>query len=301
MTSAAGTTSKVQDPTPEWAESARQVDEYLSKWLDGKSLPSNLDEAIRYSVLGPGKRIRPLLVLHSCAAVGGDPERALAPAAAVEMIHAFSLVHDDLPAMDDDDMRRGRPSLHRHTNEAMAILAGDALMGLAVELVLDRVDDVRLGQALARELVVGCNRMIAGQVYDTEPAAVEELEPIERLQTTHRHKTGALIRASCRMGGLVGGANPDGLEAVSRFGDVIGLMFQVVDDLVDETQTSEHLGKTAGKDRCHQRLTYPALLGLEGTRDEVERLRKEAIEALSGLDNAGALRTMCEFLAVRTK
>ncbi len=281
---------------------AKLVEPYVDRWLDERSLPGNLREAVRYSLLGPGKRMRPIVVIRSCEAVGGKAEQALAPAAAIEMIHAFSLVHDDLPAMDDDDLRRGRPTLHRHTNEAMAVLAGDAMMALAVELLTTRVSDATLAHRLVHELVVGTNDMIAGQVYDTL-SEFEDLTPeMEKLHTIHRNKTGALIRASCRMGGLCGGAEEAALEALTVYADAIGLMFQVVDDLLDVTQSTEHLGKTAGKDVDQQKLTYPALMGIDESRAEVERLRTRAHEVLADFgDHAKPLHELCDYLAVRTK
>jgi geranylgeranyl diphosphate synthase, type II len=281
---------------------AGQVDAYLDRWLVERPLPDNLREAMQYAVLGPGKRLRPALVLMSCEAVGGEAGSALAPAAAVEMIHAFSLVHDDLPAMDDDDLRRGRPTLHRHTGEAMAILAGDALMGLAFELVADRIRPSRLGIRVSLELMRGCNDMIAGQVYDTLPCFDESSQPLDQLQTIHRYKTGALIRAACRMGALCGGADDGQLRDMTTFGEAVGLMFQIVDDLLDVTQTTEQLGKTAGKDAHQDKLTYPAVLGIEQSRNEVDRLRDEALNSLNGFgDRAEPLRALCRSLAVRKK
>lgn len=278
------------------------IEACIGEWISERPLPENLRRAARYAVLGPGKRMRPLLVVGSCKAAGGRPERALAPAAAMEMIHAFSLVHDDLPALDDDDLRRGRPTLHRHAGEAMAILAGDALLGLAVELVLARLEPEELAGRVCRELIAACNDMIAGQIYDTLPEFGEDLAPLRRLETIHRHKTGALIRTSCRMGAICGGADEKTLEALTCYGEAIGLMFQVVDDLLDVTQTTEHLGKTAGKDRDQHKLTYPALVGLEASRTEVSRLRETALGSLDGMGNdAEPLRALCDYLAVRTR
>jgi geranylgeranyl diphosphate synthase type II len=279
-----------------------QIDLDLERFLAGRPLPGNLREAARYALLAPGKRTRPLLVLRSCEALGGNTGGALPAAGAVEMVHAFSLVHDDLPAMDDDDLRRGRPTLHRHTSEAMAVLAGDALLGLAVECVTTRLAPPALACAVARELIQGTNDMIAGQVYDTLPEAGGPADPLERLRTIHRHKTGALIRAACRMGGLCGGADGRALDGLTRYAEAIGLMFQVVDDLLDVTQTTEHLGKTAGKDAGQHKLTYPAVLGIDGTRREIERLRGEALAALEGIGaGRGPLQRLCEYLAVRTR
>jgi geranylgeranyl diphosphate synthase type II len=281
---------------------ARRVDEYIDVWLAQRELPTNLREAIRYALLAPGKRARPILVLRSAVAVGGTIDGALAAAAAVEMVHAFSLVHDDLPALDNDDLRRGRPTLHRHSGEAMAILAGDAMLGLAVELITTRLHPSHLVANVCRELVEGCNNMIAGQVYDTLPELSESTDPVERLRVIHSNKTGALIRAACRMGAFCGGADETQLAGVTRFGEKIGLMFQVVDDLLDVTQTTEHLGKTAGKDVDQQKWTYPAVVGLDATRREVVQLRSDALGALDSLGTeADPLRDLCETLAVRTR
>lgn len=281
---------------------AATIDAYLTAWLDERPLPGNLKEAIRYALLGPGKRLRPILVIRSCEAVGGKADDALAAAAAVEMVHAFSLVHDDLPSMDDDDLRRGRPTLHRHTSEAMAILAGDALMGLAVELVSTRLSPDDLASRVSRELIRGCNDMIVGQVYDTLPGFDEAADPMERLKTIHRHKTGSLIRASCRMGAICGGADDRKLGRLTAYGEAVGLMFQVMDDLLDVTGTTERLGKTAGKDAHQRKLTYPALVGIDGSRAEARRLREQALAALKGFAaEAEPLRQLCEHLAVRTK
>jgi len=278
------------------------LDSYLGQWLEGRALPRNLRDSIRYAVLGPGKRLRPLLVVRCCELVGGTADQAAAAAAAIEMVHAFSLVHDDLPALDDDDLRRGRPTLHKKDGEALAILAGDALLGLSFELALSRIEPPDLAAAVCRELSLGRNDMLAGQVYDTLPAFDASVEPMERLKTIHRHKTGALIRAACRMGALCGWADEPQTRAVTEFGEAIGLMFQVVDDVLDVTQTTEHLGKTAGKDRELDKLTYPALIGIQASRTEVRRLRSVALRALEGFgDGAAPLRRLCEFLALRTR
>lgn len=277
------------------------IEAYLAAWLADRPLPENLADAVRYAVLGPGKRMRPILIFRSCEAVGGRAEDALAPAAAIEMIHAFSLVHDDLPALDDDDLRRGRPTLHRYSGEAMAILAGDALLGLAVELLLERLPE-GLSVPVSRELIVGCNRMIAGQVYDTLPMGRATGTEMDQLKTIHSNKTGALIRAACRAGALCGGADPRQMEAVTSYGEAVGLMFQVVDDLLDVTGTTEELGKTAGKDAQQDKLTYPALLGVDGSRAEVRRLHAEALEALKPLGPpAGFLRELSDYLSSRTR
>jgi len=280
---------------------AVSVERYLEAFLDDRPLPDNLREATKYALLGGGKRLRPILVARSCEAVGGDAQIALPPAAAIELIHCFSLVHDDLPAMDDDDMRRGRPTLHKQTSDAMAILAGDLMSALAFELLSEKLKPEEAGR-IVHELATATNNMIAGQVYDTLPQFGDDVPPLERLQTIHRNKTGALIRCACRMGVIVGGADAAQLNAVTRHAEAIGLMFQVVDDVLDVTQTSEHLGKTAGKDEQQGKLTYPALIGLEASRDEIGRLHDEAIAALDGFGAAAEpLRQLCRYMAVRSR
>jgi geranylgeranyl pyrophosphate synthase len=283
-------------------EAATEVEAYMAAWLAARPLPQNLRDAIAYALLGGGKRVRPLLVRLSCEAVGGRVADSLAAAAAMEMVHTFSLVHDDLPAMDDDDLRRGRPTLHRHSGEAMAILAGDALLGLAFELLASRAPRPELGGRLCAELATATDDMIAGQVYDTLPDFPTSVEPMARLRTIHRHKTGALIRCACRLGALCGNASEVQLQALTDYADAIGLMFQVVDDLLDVTQTSAHLGKTAHKDARQGKLTYPSLLGVDASRREVERLHREAREALAPLAEAAQpLRELAAWLATRTR
>ncbi len=288
------------------------VESYLAAFIAGRSLPENLRAATEYALLGGGKRLRPLLVLRACTAVTGEEDlngqteagkAAMAAAGAIELIHCFSLVHDDLPAMDDDDLRRGRPTLHKQTNEAMAILAGDLMTGLAFELITTSLTTEQAGPAgrLCLELAQATNDMIAGQVYDTLPDFDAELSELDRLKTIHRNKTGALIRCSCRMGGIAGGADTEKIDALTRYGEAIGLMFQVVDDILDVTQTTEHLGKTAGKDEAQGKLTYPSLIGLDASRAEVERLYHQAYDALTAFgDDAEGLRQLCDYLAKRT-
>lgn len=290
---------------PDIGDPSAMTDEVLLEWIEARlaraiddlALAPRLDEATRYALLGGGKRLRPMLVLRACLAVGGEAKDALEGAAALECIHAFSLVHDDLPAMDDDDLRRGRPTTHKVFGEDVAILVGDLLQCLAFELSL--ASPVEPG-AVAAAVGVGTRRMIEGQVHDTIGGFPEGLvDELERLRLIHRCKTAALIQASCRVGAIVGEGDP---EVLDRYGAAIGLMFQVVDDILDETQSTEHLGKTGGKDREAGKRTYPALLGLEESRREVERLESEALDALSGLgDRAEPLRELARRLAVRTR
>ena len=224
--------------------------------------------------------MRPLLAWRCCEALGGTGQASLPAGAAVELIHAFSLVHDDLPAMDDDDLRRGKPTLHIHAGEAMAILAGDAMMALAFRLLVDAVKKPELADALVRELSEATTGMIAGQVYDTMGGFLANLPPRERLLLIHRNKTGALIRAACRMGAMCApDAIPNRLDAVTRYAESIGLMFQVVDDLLDIEATPEQTGKRTRKDAPAGKLTFPGLLGVEASRAEAKRLTQEAAAA----------------------
>lgn len=277
------------------------VQSKLESVLDRRALPINLREAARYALLGGGKRLRPVLIVRCCQAVGGTLEQAITPAAAIELIHTFSLVHDDLPAMDDDDMRRGRATLHKHTNEAMAILAGDLMNTLAFELLTTQVEPAELAAAMVRELATATDDMIAGQVYDTLPEFGDDVPPLDRLKTIHRHKTGALITAACRLGALAGQADDLQMQALTAYGRAIGLMFQVVDDILDVTQSSAQLGKTAGKDQAQDKLTYPALLGLDASREHVQQLLADARSALEPVgDRANPLADLAAYMAVRS-
>ncbi|MBM4108483.1 MAG: polyprenyl synthetase family protein [Phycisphaerae bacterium] len=278
------------------------IESALHDRIASRDLPAGLAEALRYALLGGGKRIRPLLAWHACVAAGAPGERSLPAGVAVEFVHAFSLVHDDLPALDNDDVRRGRPTLHRHAGEAMAILAGDALLALAFD-VLSREPPPALGQALCAELTAGTSAMIVGQVYDTLGGLPHEIAGAERVRLVHRNKTGALMRAACRMGALLGGvgAGPR-LGAITAFGDAVGLMFQVVDDLIDVEQPADHAGKRTGKDSVAGKLTFPGVLGVEGSRAEVERLEREALAAVAGLGpSSGGLADLCRAMSSRTR
>lgn len=279
--------------------------------------PPLLSDAIEYALLGGGKRLRPLLAWHCAAAAAGDPAagpRSLPAGAAAELVHAFSLVHDDLPAMDDDDLRRGRPTLHKHTDEATAILAGDAMLALAyaaLDLPPDptissgAADPARLHR-LSRELTGAALGMIAGQVMDTMPAARPPATP-PGVATIHDLKTGALIRAACRMGAIAALDEPDSpesarrLDTITAYADAIGRMYQIVDDLLDVTQSTDHAGKATGKDAAMGKLTYPAVLGLEGSRAEVEKLLDQAVQNTDNLGPAAQpLKDLARFLARRT-
>lgn len=287
------------------AELTPRIDEAIRAALSRYTLPSRLREAIEYSVLGGGKRLRPLLAMLSCRAAGADDRLADSSAVAVELIHAFSLVHDDLPAMDDDSLRRGRPTTHVQFGEAMGILAGDAMLSLAFQVLTDAVPDAALAGRLCAELALGTTGMIAGQVYDTLGGFPPGLTGRQHLDLIHHNKTGALITASCRMGALAGlwpKADHPHLAALTAYGNAIGLMFQIVDDLLDVEQTTEQLGKRAGKDEEAGKLTFPGLLGVAESRGEVDRLRTAAHAALAPMArDAAGLADLCEYLAVRTK
>jgi geranylgeranyl diphosphate synthase type II len=254
--------------------------EILTSYPDA---PPRLLEAIEYSLLAGGKRIRPALVIESWRACCGPDESrdaALAAAGAIELVHTFSLVHDDLPAMDDDDLRRGRPTNHRVFGEAMAILAGDAMLTMAFDTIA-RLVPAQAAATILRELAhaTGPQGMIGGQVLDM--AAENQSLPLDRLQDVHRRKTGALITASCRIGAIAAGAPEDHVEALTRFGQHLGLAFQIMDDVLDVTSTDHQLGKGAKKDARKGKNTYPALLGLERSRDAARFQIHEAINSLA--------------------
>ncbi|WP_442490125.1 (2E,6E)-farnesyl diphosphate synthase [Halomonas litopenaei] len=246
-----------------------------------------LEAAMRHGLLVGGKRLRPILVYAAGRALGADDDDLDIPAAAIELIHAYSLVHDDLPAMDDDDLRRGQPTVHKAFDEASAILAGDALQTLAFEL-LARSPSPRLGPLVATlAKASGRDGMAAGQALDL--AAVGERPDLATLETMHRHKTGALIRAAVRLGGLVAVAEDDSrLRALDTYAAAMGLAFQVHDDVLDVTGDTDTLGKTSGADAARDKPTYPALLGLDGARAKAGALIDEALDAIAPLGEAAA-------------
>ena len=254
-------------------------------------------EAIRYSLMGEGKRLRARLLLEACRAAGGT-EDPMELAAAVEVVHAYSLVHDDLPCMDDDDMRRGRPTVHRAFGVATATAAGMAMVPLAAQCAFSGSLAVGLSPAESGRIVAelmraaGGSGMIGGQLLDLE--AEGTTQTLEELERIHNAKTGELIRASVRLGGMVARASDDRIAALDFYGRAIGLAFQIADDLLDETSTSDQIGKTAGRDRALQKSTYPALLGVEGSRLRAAGLVNEGCAALDG---AGLLTPAFERLA----
>ncbi|MEE2907323.1 MAG: polyprenyl synthetase family protein [Planctomycetota bacterium] len=297
-------------PTPETAHPgmdvitrpSEMIQAYLEAAIDWSFLPDNLAEAAQYGTLGSGKRIRPVLVILSCEAAGGRAEDALPAAAALELVHCFSLIHDDLPALDDDSLRRGRATLHVHAGEPMAILAGDLLLAMAFGELARMPLSPNQVTALVDELATGTRDMVVGQVYDTLGGLPDDCPPLEQLQLVHRNKTGALLRAACRMGAICAGTNDATHRIFTGYGEAVGLMFQVVDDLLDVTQSTEHVGKATGKDSALGKRTYPGLLGIEGSQKVVSQLRDQACSALEPLGPKGtALRDLCCYMAVRTR
>ncbi|MCL2640310.1 MAG: polyprenyl synthetase family protein [Phycisphaerales bacterium] len=291
---------------------AERVDWYLKSYVESlKDSPAKLSEAMAYSLLGPGKRIRPVLVMMCHDAVGGegggDTQVAMPPAAAIEMIHCFSLIHDDLPAMDDDDLRRGRPTNHKVFGESLAILAGDALNTMAFELIAKEIKKPALAVALLKELAfaTGPEGMIGGQVLDTchaeEAKSDAGATALPKLQQIHRMKTGALIRCACRMGAIAANANPETLDAIDTYGRAIGLAFQIVDDILDVTATTEQMGKATGKDADKGKLTYPSLVGLDKSREFLAEQVKIADTIAAHLGpKAALLSELAHELASRT-
>jgi len=267
--------------------------------------PAELHRAMRYAVLGGGKRLRPLLVYATGTTFGALLETLDASAAAVEIIHAYSLVHDDLPAMDDDSLRRGRPTCHVVFGEAMAILAGDALQALAFDVLAHDATlagDAAIHVEMLRVLAVACGShgMAGGQAFDLA-AVGKALSPAD-LERMHVHKTGALIRASVRLGALAAGVRDAAtLDALERYGHAIGLAFQIRDDLLDIEAGTEQLGKTAGKDVAAAKPTYPAILGVEASRAELSRLTRDAVAAVEPFgERARPLSDLARFVADRT-
>ncbi len=283
----------------DWSPDRAAVDRALARICDhaASHFPPNLLEAIRYSLAGGGKRFRALLLLAAYRAAGGRAD-ASTLAAAVEVVHAYSLIHDDLPCMDDDDVRRGRPTVHRAFNERVATTAGVAMVPLAAHTAFTGALEVGLtpfeAAAVAREVMIasGAGGMIGGQLLDLESEGTSlDLDGLERI---HRGKTGALIRASTLVGGMAAQATGDQLHALAEFGEAIGLAFQIADDVLDITQTTERLGKTAGRDLDLNKVTYPALLGLESAAERAEKLVDDAGGVLA---HVGLLTRELETLA----
>jgi farnesyl diphosphate synthase/geranylgeranyl diphosphate synthase type II len=283
------------DFTKDRAAVARALDALTLRYLGGKEGP--VSDAIRYALQGEGKRLRAVLVMSAHRAAGGKLDVS-GLAAAVEVVHAYSLVHDDLPCMDDDDMRRGRPTVHKVFGVPAATAAGMAMVPLAARAAMDSAMDIGLTPAAAGEVVrvlmraSGASGMIGGQLLDLEGEGSElDLAQLERI---HRSKTGALIEAAMTIGGVAAGGSPALLQAFASYGAAVGLAFQIADDVLDITATTDQLGKTAGKDVAFKKSTYPALLGIAGAKARAEALVQDACK---GLQEHGALTPELEFLA----
>jgi geranylgeranyl diphosphate synthase type II len=284
------------------ARQQARVDEALERWVPPESTPPvSIHKAMRYSLFAGGKRIRPILCLAAAEAVSEAPAGIESAACTLELIHTYSLIHDDLPALDNDDLRRGVPTCHKVFGDAIAILAGDALLTLAFQVLAQMECEADRKVALVAELSTAAGTvdgMIGGQVCDLEGEGQHPNAAL--LETIHRAKTGALLRASLRMGGIYAGADHKQLQALSRYGEHVGLAFQIIDDVLDVEQPSETLGKTAGKDAQQHKITFPAVYGLERSRAMAEEQRRAAHLALRPLDErAERLRELADFIVHR--
>lgn len=284
------------------AARAAEVDAAMDAFLPkARERPATIHAAMRYAVFAGGKRLRPVLCLAATEACGGALANALAPACAVELMHTYSLVHDDLPAMDDDDLRRGRPTCHKVYGEGMAVLCGDALLTEAFIVLAQTAATPRYGtRDFLTELAVtgGSKHLIGGQVMDLEGEG-QQLT-LRQLVRIHQAKTAALLTTALRLGAMAANATPAKLAALTRFGQALGLAFQVIDDILDVTQSTEMLGKTAGKDQSVAKSTYPSVLGLDVSRKEAARLTQAAMTALKPLGRkAGRLAEIAAYLLQR--
>ncbi|MFN3361188.1 MAG: geranylgeranyl diphosphate synthase CrtE [Pseudanabaenaceae cyanobacterium] len=282
----------------------QQVEAALDAYLP-LGYPPKIYEAMRYSLLAGGKRLRPILVLASCELCGGNPDWAMPTAVAVEMIHTMSLIHDDLPAMDNDDYRRGKPTNHKVFGEDIAILAGDGLLAYAFQVIADRTPlevprerVVRVIALVARS--VSAEGLVGGQVVDLEmegnPHATEAM-----LDYIHKHKTAALLEAAVVGGAIVAGANEEQIEGLRQYSQNIGLAFQIIDDILDITSTPEELGKSVGKDEKAQKLTYPKLWGIATSQQKAKALVQEAKQLLAAFgDRATPLQALADYIVERT-
>lgn len=280
----------------------KRIDRALDRFLPKATVPpTTIHKAMRYSLFAGGKRLRPILCLAAAEACGGKAQSAMPLACALECIHTYSLVHDDLPSMDNDDFRRGRPTCHKVFGDGIAVLAGDALLTIAFEIAAQAQGSVRYGvRQMIQELSAAASsrRLIAGQVADLEA----EGKKVTRIQLRyiHENKTAAILTASVRLGAMSANATAKQLAAITKFGRALGLAFQVIDDILDVTQTSEKLGKSAGKDIAAHKATYPSVIGLEQSRAEAQRLTRKAHAALSTFGNkAERLHALANYLLER--
>ncbi|MHB1125346.1 MAG: polyprenyl synthetase family protein [Bacillota bacterium] len=283
------------------------VNRSLDIYLPGENeVPETIHKAMRYSIFAGGKRLRPILAIAAVESVGGDAEKVLPTACALEMVHTYSLIHDDLPALDDDDYRRGLLTCHKLFGEAMAILAGDALLTHAFILMAGTDNRAIVGSAQAVldsmqdvSLAIGTGGMIGGQVADLEAERQERIEP-DTLDYIHKHKTGALFRASVRVGAIIAGANDRQLLALTDYAENLGLAFQITDDILDIVGDSKKMGKSAGSDIKKGKATFPALYGLDKSRETVEVLTRRALDCLEPLgEPAEPLRQIAIYLTSR--
>lgn len=284
------------------AAKRKDVDRALDRFLPkATARPATIHKAMRYSLFAGGKRLRPILTLAAAEACGGDAAAAIPAACAVECIHTYSLVHDDLPSMDNDDFRRGRPTSHKVFGDGIAVLAGDALLTVAFEILASANPTRRYSMTdLLRELAVaaGSRKLIAGQVADLE-AEKRKVSRAE-LRYIHENKTAAMLTVSLRLGAMSANATAPQLRAITEFGGALGLAFQVIDDILDVTQSSEKLGKSAGKDVAAQKATYPSIIGLENARREAQRLTRRAHGSLKSFGARGErLRELATYLLER--
>jgi geranylgeranyl diphosphate synthase, type II len=288
---------------PQFFEDGRiAVDAALEKLLPPETIePSSIHSAMRYSVFAGGKRIRPILCLETARIFNPDIAAALHPACAIECIHTYSLIHDDLPALDNDDLRRGKPTCHKKFGEALAILAGDALLTLAFEIIGAASVPADRRAAILSEVASAAgtvNGMVGGQVADLEAGG--KAVTAQMLEYIHRSKTAALIRASVIAGALCAGATPEDVARLRKYGELIGLLFQVTDDILDVEESSAALGKTAGKDAAQQKATYPGIYGLQRSHEIANELAAKAIAELDSYGGRAArLREIAEFLVSR--
>ncbi len=297
--------SDVLDAHAVLARFAPSITRTLERVLPEAVGPSaRLFEAMRYSVLAGGKRVRPALCLASCEAVGGDPERASSAAAAIELVHTYSLVHDDLPCMDDDDVRRGRPTNHKVYGDALAVLAGDGLLTLAFEVLAEAAADLPAETHMEMIRILanasGCRGMVGGQAVDLASEGASDVD-LPTLQFIHTRKTGSLFAGACRIGALAASGGPRETALLGKLGEKLGLAFQIVDDLLDETGKSEKMGKSSGKDRARGKATYPRILGTEESRHRVEELGREAEEIAAEFGERGrALAALARLVVERS-
>ncbi|MFQ5329491.1 MAG: polyprenyl synthetase family protein [Thermodesulfobacteriota bacterium] len=288
------------------SEKRRTVEEALATFLPGEDdFPQTLNRAMRHSLFAGGKRIRPILLMAAAEAVGGDRDGVINGACAIEMIHTYSLIHDDLPAMDDDDLRRGKPTCHKVFGEAAAILAGDALLTLAFDVLAVAPASPSEGGAIKRLQVInemaraaGSRGMVGGQMVDIESEDKEI--PFPLLEYIHIHKTGHLIRAAVRCGAILGGAGEEALASMTAYGDSVGLAFQVADDILDVEGETASMGKSVGSDSQRGKATFPAVIGLKESKERADELVEKALAVLDDFDErAEPLREIARYIVAR--